>query len=618
MKQNKKYVIITGQIASGKSTLASIVAEKFPEFLVLDADAQVNELYRRGAKLYDVIVKTFGTSVLNEKGNISKSKLREVVFFNEKNRKKLNDLTHGVILENMVNIAKNSDSKVIFMQIPLLNEAIGKLKKLIKIDEVWNVTANEDVRFNRLMSRKGMTEEVARRVMEIQSEFKNDNYDVIDIENNGSLYDLKKILPELVANSCIDKIVKSMGITFDNNDISDMESKENESLEFIDKKVINKELETIENANYFEPQEDPTIDTLEEIASVESVKNMSNNDKDIFDLDEFLKDSEGVNNVNVKEEDFLDFIYENSSNENSLTSKDNTSKEKESIIENVEKYFNMGDTIKIDTVDESKSEDLSFLEYDKQKEEIKLNRVKEVSDFFEKEQDMPIEEENLKKVNNKKKKKKRGFGKKLLIGLVSILMILTILFFGSIAYGGKNYSLNYIEEIDKYSKEYGVDPKVVLAIMRVESNFDSKAESKANAKGLMQILPDTAKHISKLLKVDVNSVDLNDSDTNIKFGTYYIKYLMQNFKNLDTVYAAYNGGIGNVNTWLKDEKYSNDGITLYNIPSPETKHYVYKVNKALNAYEILYGKEFPTKKEKGIKKFLQNTKNVIKYIFSSF
>lgn len=573
MKQNKKYVIITGQIASGKSTMASLVEEKFPEFLVLDADSQVNELYKRGAKLYDVIVKEFGNSVLNEKGNISKAKLREVVFFNEKNRKKLNSLTHNVIIENMLNIAKNSDSRVIFMQIPILNEVIGKLKKYIKIDEVWNIVAKNDIRFNRLMTRKGMTEDIAKRVMEIQSEFKNDNYDVIDIENNGSIYDLEKIFPELVENSCIYKIVKSMGISIEDRNSNILETE------------IKSELENTSEVKF----------------------NESEISEEKFDLEEFLTESEELTNSNENKD--YDFNVENSKSELEF------SKEEVKTEVNSEGFFNLGDTIKIDTVDEKFSDDFSFLEYDEQREEIKLNKVKATSDLIEKKsEDMPVEEKTLKK----DKKKKKSIFKKILIAFIMILVVLNAMFFGSIAYGGKNYSLNYIEEIDKYSKEYGVDPKIVLAIMRVESNFNSNAESKANAKGLMQILPDTAKHIAKLLKVDVNSVDLKDPDTNIKFGTYYIKYLMQNFKNLDTVYAAYNGGIGNVNTWLKDEKYSNDGITLYNIPSPETKHYVYKVNKALNAYEILYGKEFPNKKKKGMSKFFENTKNVIKYILSSF
>ena len=226
--------------------------------------------------------------------------------------------------------------------------------------------------------------------------------------------------------------------------------------------------------------------------------------------------------------------------------------------------------------------------------------------------------EDTKKDKGKKKKKKMKMWKKILITIITVLIICKALFLGAVYYGGKNYPINYIEEIQKYSNEYGVDPKVVLAIMRVESNFKSDAVSKVNAKGLMQVLPDTAKHVAKLLNVNVNSVDLNDPETNVKFGTYYLKYLMQNFSNMDTVYAAYNGGIGNVNTWLKDSKYSNDGVSLYNIPSAETKNYVNKVNKALKAYEILYGKEFPTKKTKGFAKFIDNVKNAVRYIFRNF
>jgi hypothetical protein len=231
-----------------------------------------------------------------------------------------------------------------------------------------------------------------------------------------------------------------------------------------------------------------------------------------------------------------------------------------------------------------------------------------------------VEETLDEKINedNGKKKKKMKIWKKILLSIVSFLIIINALFLGAIYYGGVNYPVNYLEEIQKYSNEYGVDPKVVLAIMRVESNFKTDATSKVNAKGLMQVLPDTAKHVAKLLNIDANSIDLNDAETNIKIGTYYIKYLMQNFSNMDTVYAAYNGGIGNVNTWLKDSKYSSDGVSLYNIPSSETKHYVNKVNKALKAYEILYGKEFPTKKTKGFSKFVENVKNTIRYILSSF
>ena len=131
MRRNKKFIVITGQIASGKSSLAELIKERNENYLVLDADDQIKELYKRGAELYKVLVNEFGDSILNEKGNISKSKLRKIVFLNYENREKLNSLTHPVILKNMVNLAKNSDAEVVFLQIPLLNESIDRLEKLI-------------------------------------------------------------------------------------------------------------------------------------------------------------------------------------------------------------------------------------------------------------------------------------------------------------------------------------------------------------------------------------------------------------------------------------------------------------------------------------------------------
>ena len=205
MSRNKKFIVITGQIASGKSSLAELIKERNENYLVLDADDQIKELYKRGAELYKVLVNEFGDSILNEKGNISKSKLRKIVFLNDENREKLNSLTHPVILKNMVNLAKNSDAEVVFLQIPLLNESIDRLEKLIDVDEIWNVTANDEVRFKRLMERKGITEEIARRIMEIQSEFENENYDILSVENNGDFEELKDKLDLFFKNCCINE-----------------------------------------------------------------------------------------------------------------------------------------------------------------------------------------------------------------------------------------------------------------------------------------------------------------------------------------------------------------------------------------------------------------------------
>ena len=569
MSRNKKFIVITGQIASGKSSLAELIKERNENYLVLDADDQIKELYKRGAELYKVLVNEFGDSILNEKGNISKSKLRKIVFLNDENREKLNSLTHPVILNNMVNLAKNSDAEVVFLQIPLLNESIDRLEKLIDIDEIWNVTANDEVRFKRLMERKGITEEIARRIMKIQSEFENESYDILSVENNGDFEELKDKLDLFFKNSCINE-GKKVGFFGKLK-----KSKQEEAEE--DKAIVEDKTEDADVVRKLTEDELKAMNTAEEVFNDHPLEkeNLNNNEN----LDGFMKsvfaNEQSTENVDLK----------NLESQNSL---------------NMEK---------------TKLTDLSLLR------EEKLDSTNSAKNGINNSNEEFFEEEvveDTKKDKGKKKKKKMKMWKKILITIITVLIICKALFLGAVYYGGKNYPINYIEEIQKYSNEYGVDPKVVLAIMRVESNFKSDAVSKVNAKGLMQVLPDTAKHVAKLLNVNVNSVDLNDPETNVKFGTYYLKYLMQNFINMDTVYAAYNGGIGNVNTWLKDSKYSNDGVSLYNIPSAETKNYVNKVNKALKAYEILYGKEFPTKKTKGFAKFIDNVKNAVRYIFRNF
>ena len=553
MSRNKKYIIITGQIASGKSSISELIKKRNNNYLVLDADDQIKELYKRGAELYKVLVNEFGDSILNEKGNISKAKLRRTVFLNDENREKLNELTHPVILKNMVSLAKESEADVVFLQIPLLNESINILKKLVNIDEIWNITASDEVRFNRIMSRKGMTEEIAHRIMEIQSEFESDDFDILSIENNGDYEELNNKLNLLFDNSCI---------------------KEEKKTGFFGRFKKNKK-EEIEELN------EESEDISEEESDVRKVSE-----------DEIITEEK----------------VEENTEESLVETENNSERLLQTVFTNEQKTENIDlKEIEENDLGKTKLTDLSPLREDK------IEKIEnDIKNSVEETLDEKVNEDNG------KKKKKMKIWKKILLSIVSFLIIINALFLGAIYYGGVNYPVNYLEEIQKYSNEYGVDPKVVLAIMRVESNFKTDATSKVNAKGLMQVLPDTAKHVAKLLNIDANSMDLNDAETNIKIGTYYIKYLMQNFSNMDTVYAAYNGGIGNVNTWLKDSKYSSDGVSLYNIPSSETKHYVNKVNKALKAYEILYGKEFPTKKTKGFSKFVENVKNTIRYILSSF
>ncbi|MDD6734977.1 MAG: lytic transglycosylase domain-containing protein [Clostridiales bacterium] len=147
--------------------------------------------------------------------------------------------------------------------------------------------------------------------------------------------------------------------------------------------------------------------------------------------------------------------------------------------------------------------------------------------------------------------------------------------------------LKYEDSVVKYSEENGLDSYFVMAVIRAESGFDHEAHS-GLARGLMQITDDTAKWIAVQLGLEYHEDMVEDPATNIKMGCFYLAYLMDIYENRETALAAYNAGMGNVNSWLKDPRYSDDGKSLYEIPYGETKRYVERVNKFERLYKKIY------------------------------
>ena len=155
------------------------------------------------------------------------------------------------------------------------------------------------------------------------------------------------------------------------------------------------------------------------------------------------------------------------------------------------------------------------------------------------------------------------------------------------------YPQKYSEYVSKYATEYNVPEDVIYATIKTESSFDPEAVSSAGARGLMQILPSTFEWLTgyEHLNEGLTPNMLYDPEINIRYGTYYLKYLYTKFGyNWDTACAAYNGGEGNVAEWLTDEKYSDGDGTLKDFPKgfEETKNYVKKINKARAVYLKLY------------------------------
>lgn len=153
------------------------------------------------------------------------------------------------------------------------------------------------------------------------------------------------------------------------------------------------------------------------------------------------------------------------------------------------------------------------------------------------------------------------------------------------------YQREFEEYVTKYSKEFDVPEALIYAVIRTESSFDPNARSSVGAIGLMQLMPDTLDWLSRLLDEEQPTGEINDPETNIKYGTYYLRHLYNRFGNWKTAIAAYNAGHGRVTTWLKNQEYSDDGITLKVIPFEETKNYVNKIAGNYNTYKKLYYKD---------------------------
>ena len=112
------------------------------------------------------------------------------------------------------------------------------------------------------------------------------------------------------------------------------------------------------------------------------------------------------------------------------------------------------------------------------------------------------------------------------------------------------YPQPYSEYVTKYSTEYGVPEYIIYSTIKVESSFNSNAESSAGAIGLMQIMPDTFEWLVSLTKDGYEKGMLYDPETNIKYGTYYLSYLYLKYNDWKTVSAAYNAGPSAVDEWL--------------------------------------------------------------------
>ena len=153
-----------------------------------------------------------------------------------------------------------------------------------------------------------------------------------------------------------------------------------------------------------------------------------------------------------------------------------------------------------------------------------------------------------------------------------------------------DYPAPYRFQIVSEAKKRGLDPRLVLAIMKQESGFKPNAKSPSAARGLLQLTIDTAERYAK--RAGVNNVtedSLYRPDTAIAIGSEYLGELSRMFAGLsEAIAASYNGGEDNVARWLARSNQSDAGVFAAEVGFTESKNYVFKVMAYYRAYRQLY------------------------------
>jgi soluble lytic murein transglycosylase len=155
---------------------------------------------------------------------------------------------------------------------------------------------------------------------------------------------------------------------------------------------------------------------------------------------------------------------------------------------------------------------------------------------------------------------------------------------------GSEYPVVFRDDVLAAAKPRKIDPRFVLAIMKQESTFKPGAKSPSAARGLLQLVFDTAlKYNVKAGYPGLQPDDLYNTRTNITIGCEYIAALKDEFGGLyEAIAASYNGGEDNAARWLNRSKPKEPGIFASEIGFAETKNYVFKVMNNYRAYRELY------------------------------
>jgi soluble lytic murein transglycosylase len=150
-------------------------------------------------------------------------------------------------------------------------------------------------------------------------------------------------------------------------------------------------------------------------------------------------------------------------------------------------------------------------------------------------------------------------------------------------YERMRYPLRYEELVVGHAENYGLEPQLVAAVIYQESKFDADAVSSSGAVGLMQLLPSTGQGIAdRTGGKSWTPADLRDPELNIRYGSWYLRHLLDKYGEERLALAAYNAGQANVDRWRAEGG---------EIRFAETRAYVDRVQELKHTYADAYADE---------------------------